>query len=227
MKRSRDVSECAGIIDENTASRLVDSIVKEWTDPCGEEYEYALSAKTGSKDIMIHVSGIPEINGDHITEAVGSSSDGVHVHSADIDFTNKQITLNVRRIVGEDKRRRLWERRGAVSLDPGREPCIPIESVNNSSQGKTKSSWMDRIIDRVDTCDQSTILDMLYLIEQWDAKNFSCDFKARLKIQPSCYIITVYGLMSLDASLLPSYTTVIYVDSGKIELIVRKSEPDV
>lgn len=86
---------------------------------------------------------------------------------------------------------------------------------------------MDKIVERVDESDQGDVVNALFLIEKWDEKNFSGDFKARLKLQPSMYIITVTGLVTLEASQLPIQNNIIYVSQGKIEVMVRKSDPDV
>lgn len=63
-------------------------------------------------------------------------------------------------------------------------------------------------------------MNALFLIEKWDEENFLGNFKARLKLQPSLYILTVTGLDAIEARLLPNYDAVVYVSLSKIEVMV-------
>lgn len=223
MKRGRAEVEEGDLIDRDAASRFVLGIVEDWTDPCGEEFELDIDVEVGSKQIRVSVDGIPEIHGSFLTEAIEEDNGKMCVSSIEVDFAKGRIVFGVKRSASGPKRRRIETRRGAVSPTEWREPCVPLESGNAVG----RSRWMDKIVERVDASDQEDIVSALFLIEKWDEKNFSGDFKARLKLQPSMYIITVTGLVTLEANQLPIQSSIIYVSQGKIEVMVRKSEPDV
>lgn len=222
MKRGHSNVDERDLIDQEAASRFVLDIVEAWTDPCGEEFEVDADADVGSKQIRVRIGGIPEIHGFHLSKACNADNGKMCIASIEVDFVSKHIVFGVRRSSGEAKRRRLAMRRGAISPVEWREPCVPVDSGNAE-----RSRWMDKIVERVDESDQGDVVNALFLIEKWDEKNFSGDFKARLKLQPSMYIITVTGLVTLEASQLPIQNNIIYVSQGKIEVMVRKSDPDV
>jgi hypothetical protein len=200
------------MLDADTAANIVQDIVGGWTDPCGAGFTIE-NVKTSSlgKVYKTSFTGISEIDIVHLVQAYKSRPvKGVVVDDINVNFESGSFSIFLgREEKADDAKKR---KRSNEDADSG---------------GKKTTSWIDKLLTRVDAKDADAVRKILKCLESWDGGDFGYDFKANLKPAQSSYSIVVSGVSDVPLSLFPpdAPSGTVNVTSKNVVFVVKRTKP--
>jgi hypothetical protein len=195
------------VVDGDYVMRLAKTISKDWVDPCGIEFELKYKPVQAGKCIKIRIMGITEISLKHLLAQLHKKFTNVCIDSIYIDFENSSVDLVFGRMCSKSETKITGTKRKATD-------------------SQAPSTWIQKLMTRVDSDDTETIRAILEKVQTWDDGSFGSDFKARIKTNPSSYQICISGFRDVSLSQMPDNAQgVVHFETKTLTLTAKKDKP--